>query len=255
MQRRVLLVDDHTLFMEGLKYLLETYDIQVAGEARNGIEAMEKMVQLQPDLVLMDIKMPVRGGLETLREMKTLFPQVPVVMLTTSEDAPDISRAMAYGASGYLLKDTAGTDLIDFLNELEGCKGNAPGDMVVRSGDISDKMASLEMESEATGKKAALAVHRRLSRQQREILTLVAEGNTYQQTGRLLGVSGRTVKYHMERIMIKLNLKNRTQVIAYAVENQLIKKRGGITAKANERWVNQSVNRPKRTAKKIMKEW
>lgn len=219
MKRRILLVDDHTLFMEGLKYLLETYGIQVVGEARNGLEAMEKMEQLQPQLVLMDIKMPVRDGLETLREMKSLFPNVAVVMLTTSEEAGDLERAVAFGADGYLLKDTAGTALIDYLEKV---MSPAPASALATPTPVGVMGAEKEVQR---NRKSGTMESRRLSRQQLEILMLVAEGNTYQQTGRLLGVSGRTVKYHMERIMEKLNLQNRSQVIAYAVKNRLIKER------------------------------
>jgi len=221
MKRRILLVDDHTLFMEGLKYLLETYGIQVVGEARNGLEAMEKMEQLQPQLVLMDIKMPVRDGLETLREMKSLFPNVPVVMLTTSEEAGDLERAVAFGADGYLLKDTAGTALIDYLEKvMSPAPEPAPASALATPTPVGVMGAEKEVPR---NRKSGTMESRRLSRQQLEILMLVAEGNTYQQTGRLLGVSGRTVKYHMERIMEKLNLQNRSQVIAYAVKNRLIK--------------------------------
>ena len=115
---KLMLVDDHPLFLEGLQYLLETYGISVAGVAHNGKEALIKARALRPDMILMDIKMPQCGGLDALKLIKAEMPEIRIVMLTTSEEDDDLYQAVKYGASGYLLKNIN-------AKRADGCAGRS----------------------------------------------------------------------------------------------------------------------------------
>ena len=119
MQSKVMLVDDHPLFMEGLQYVLKTHGIEVAGTAKTGQEALLKARVLNPDIIIMDIQMPGLSGLDALRLIKAEMPQIKVVMLTISEDDEDLFQAVKFGASGYLLKNTNANELINTISALE----------------------------------------------------------------------------------------------------------------------------------------
>ncbi len=202
---RLLLVDDHSLFLEGLRYLLRTYGIDVTGVARDGREALELARTLRPDLVLLDIRMPGMDGLDTLRALKAENAALKVAMLTTSDEDGDLMEALRCGASGYLLKSTDAATLVELLGELErGELALSPGLAVRLLGEF-DTPGPLEIR-EAAG----------LTDRQREILELIAAGHTYKEAGELLGITERTMKYHMGRIVEVLHLKNRSQVLAYA---------------------------------------
>ncbi len=202
---RLLLVDDHALFLEGLRYLLSTYGIEVAGVARDGREALEMARTLRPDLVLLDIRMPGMGGLDTLRALKDENPTMPVAMLTTSDEDGDLMEALRCGASGYLLKSTDATTLVELLGELER------GELALSPGLAARMLGEFDAPCPTNLPDAA-----GLTGRQREILELIAAGHTYKEAGELLGITERTMKYHMGRIVEALHLKNRSQVIAYA---------------------------------------
>lgn len=211
---KLLLVDDHPLFLEGLQYLLETYGIDVAGIAHNGRQGLVKARRLKPDIILMDIKMPECSGLDALRLIKAEMPDVKVVMLTTSEEEEDLFDAVKYGASGYLLKSTNAKALVDMLYDLD--KGEVP---------LSTGLAAkLLRELRHTGIDAPHSLQRSaedtpkgyLTDRQTEVLEMVARGITYKEVAEALGLTERTVKYHMGRIIEILQLENRAQVIAYA---------------------------------------
>lgn len=220
---RVMLVDDNSLFLEGLQYLLETYGIEVVGTAQDGEMSIKKTRELKPDIILMDIKMPNYSGLETLRAIKTELPDIKIVMLTTSDDDEDLITAIRYGAAGYLLKNSNAKELVGMLSLLE--KNEVP---------LSPGMAKRLLE-ELRGKgKEPVEQSRQLytdapkdqaqsplTEQQLLILELVAQGVTYKEVGETLGLSERTIKYHMERIIEQLHLTNRSQAIAYAVSKGL----------------------------------
>lgn len=116
---KLLLVDDHSLFVESLRYLLETYKINVAGVARSGEEAIKETRALKPDTILMDIKMRGLSGIDALKLIKSEFPQIKIVMLTASEDDDDLFEAIKYGASGYLLKNSDAKELIEMLQGID----------------------------------------------------------------------------------------------------------------------------------------
>ncbi len=220
MSMKVMLVDDHKLFIEGLQYLLETHGIQVIGKARNGNEALIKARILRPDVILMDIRMPNCDGIQALRQIKSELPDIKIVMLTTSEEEEDIFQAIKYGASGYLLKDTDASSLIKLLNDLkQGCTPLTAGlaARIMTEFKLDGGSDNGELKQKTEEKESA-----ELTDRQREVLELVTIGTTYKEVGAKLGLTERTVKYHMGRIIEQLQLKNRSQVIHYATRTGLV---------------------------------
>jgi two-component system NarL family response regulator len=215
-----MIVDDHQLFLEGLGYLLETYKIEVVGKAKNGSEAITKARILKPDIILMDIIMPEMNGLDALKLIKSEMPDIKILMLTTSDDDDDLFEAIKLGASGYLIKNTDGKDLISKLQQVEN------GEIPLSPGLASRILLELNKKYDNRGRnsrnKEKTCDHEKITNRQLEILEIVASGKTYKKTGELLGLSERTVKYHMGRIVEILHLENKTQVIAYAKEHSLI---------------------------------
>ena len=210
---RLMLVDDHLIFLEGLQYLLGTYGIEIAGTAGNGREALEKARALKPDIILMDIKMPGLSGLDALKLIKAEMPDIKVVMLTTSEEDEDLFNAVKCGASGYLLKNTNAKELVGILSDIE--KGEASF-----TPELAAKLLK-EFRSRDTEKTMQ---NEELTMRQLEVLELVAKGIIYKEVGEKLGLSERTVKYHMGKILEQLHLANRAQVIAYAARIGLTEK-------------------------------
>jgi len=220
MQKKVMLVDDHPLFIEGLQYVLKTHGIEVIGTAKDGREALEKARKWKPDIILMDIKMPGYSGLDALRLVKAEMPDIKVIMLTISEEDDDLFEAVKYGASGYLLKNTNAKELVDMLFDLENDEAPLSPGLAVkllrefRRFSAYDSMP-LQHSSESAKRET-------LTKRQLEVLEMVAEGATYKEAGDALGLTEWTVKYHMGRIIEQLHLKNRAQVIAYAAKIGLI---------------------------------
>lgn len=220
MKMKLMLVDDHSLFLEGLQYLLETHGISVVGTARNGREALVKARVLRPEIILMDIRMPECDGLDALKLIKAEMPDIKIIMLTTSEGDDDLFNAIKYGASGYLLKTTDAKDLLDMLSDIENNEAHLSSDLAgkllreFRRNNINDNKSIQHTSGSAKEEK--------LTERQLEVLEMVAKGLTYKKVGDILGLTERTVKYHMARILDVLHLENRSQVIAYAVQMGLI---------------------------------
>jgi DNA-binding NarL/FixJ family response regulator len=211
---RILLVDDHLLFRKGLIRLLDAQpDFDVVGEARDGLEAIEKTRQLRPDVVLMDIRMPNCDGLEATRRIKAQMPDVQVVMLTVSDNEQDLAAAVKYGADGYLLKDLQPEELFEQLRRVG--QGEAP----LSRGMTGKLFNQLSRRSRPVAESKASAV---LSERECEVLALVVEGFTNHQIGDELGIARNTVKNHLRSIYAKLNVNNRTQAAAYAVGHGLV---------------------------------
>lgn len=215
-----MLVDDHKLFMEGLKYLLEVHGVQVVGKARDGNEAMTKARVLMPDIILMDIRMPNCDGIKALRQIKSELPDIKIVMLTTSEEEEDIFQALKNGASGYLLKDTEAASLIQLLNDLN------QGYMPLTAGLAGKIMKEFKPDGRSNSKERSHKKKEKeeieLTDRQREILELVTKGVTYKEVGLKLGLAERTVKYHMGKIIERLQLKNKSQAIHYVTREGLL---------------------------------
>lgn len=217
---RILLVDDHPLFMDGLKDLLTANDIEVTGTATNLRDAVRQVRATRPEVILMDVQMPGGDGIEATRLIKTEFPGIKIVMLTVSQDDKHLFEAIKAGASGYLLKGLPKEQFLTMLTGLsQGESPLSPG-LAVK---VLAEFARLQQERDLTSRvadKTAL-----LSAQQVEILKLVAQGLTYKEIGHIIYLSEATVKYHMGEIMNRLHLENRSQVIAFAAELGLAAKK------------------------------
>jgi two-component system NarL family response regulator len=214
---KVLLADDHRLLVEGLTNLLGAHGVTVVGAASDGLEACEMARRVQPDIILMDIRMPRCDGLEATRCIKAAMPEVKIVILTTSDDEADLFEAIKNGASGYLLKSMDADELFDCLEQaLQGVPPFSPG----LAAKILAEFARLEIRPSppAAGQAAATIVSpvAALTPRQVEVLTLVAQGYSYKAAGSKLGLSPRTIKYHMAEIVERLHMENRAQALAYA---------------------------------------
>ncbi len=208
---KVLLADDHPLFLDGLKNLLTIRHIEVVGMARNGIEALEKARTLKPEVILMDIQMPHLDGLAATRLVKAELPEVKIVMLTMSENDEDLFEAIKSGACGYLLK-TGETDRF-----FELLMGLTQGEVPLSPG-LAGRVLEEFSRQGAVSRSVEQAVEKEkaLTPRQIEVLTLVAHGLTYKEVGAKLFLSERTIKYHMGKIIERLHLENRRQVAEYA---------------------------------------
>lgn len=224
MSIKLMLVDDHPLFMEGLQYLLETHGVEILASAQNGREALEKARIFKPDVILMDIKMPECSGIDALRLIKAEMPDIKVVMLTASEEDEDLFGAIKYGASGYLLKSTNAGELIGMLSDIEKNEVALSPSLAAkvleefRCGSVDKERHSIHVP----GREKEV----NLTERQLKILEMVAKGVTYKEAGDALGITERTLKYHMGRIIELLHLENRAQVIAYAARIGLVKDEG-----------------------------
>ena len=213
---RILIVDDHSLLIEGLTALLESRGFDVVGSATNGREGVEKALLYEPDLVLMDIRMPDWDGLTATRAIKARRPEMTIVMLSTSAEDEDLFEAIKSGATGYLLKSTRGTAFVEALQGLiQGIPPFSPGLAARLLREFAQLSARTE-RSDATAQEPTSPEVVPLTDRQTEVLRLVAAGLTYKEVGAKLALSEHTVRYHMGEIMRLLHLGNRSQVIAYA---------------------------------------
>jgi DNA-binding NarL/FixJ family response regulator len=215
---RILLADDHGLFLEGLQNLLTAGGYQVVGAARDGLEALQLARALHPDVILMDVRMPNCDGLTATRLIQAELPEIKIVMLTTSEEDADLFEALRSGASGYLLKNLEPNELFDYLAGLS--RGEAPLSRELSARllrEFAQQAATLH-ERSASGLPGG-PPGPELTGREREILDLVANGLSYKEVGATLSLSEHTVKYHMGQILQRLHLKNREQVVAYALRN------------------------------------
>lgn len=210
---RVLIVDDHDLFRDGVTSLLRARGYEVVGESSDGLEAVAQARKLKPDLILMDIRMPNMNGLEATRLIKAEFPDAKVVILTVSDEEDDLFESIKSGASGYLLKNLKADVFFGLI------AGVASGDV-----PISPRMAAKmlqEFSRKPDAPKTKEAQHQSLTDRETEVLRLVAEGKGNKDIAAELVVTESTVKYHLRNILDKLHLENRSQVIAYAVRRSL----------------------------------
>lgn len=222
---RVLIADDHPLFVDGVCSLLEAHGIEVAGTVGNGQAAIAEALRLEPDLVLMDLKMPVCDGLAATRLIKAQRPEMKIVVLTTSAEDEDLFEAIKSGACGYLLKVTAAPALIEALHGLEqGVPPFSPGlaERLLREfARLAEAGRSENRETASASPLLRASPSVRLTDRQMDVLRLVSAGLTYKEVGAKLVLSEVTVRYHMGEIMRLLHLENRSQVIAYAGEHGL----------------------------------
>jgi DNA-binding NarL/FixJ family response regulator len=207
---KVLLVDDHPLFLDGLKNLLTSRGVQVVGCARDGLEALDKARTLHPEVILMDIHMPQLDGLAALRLIKAELPDIRIVMLTMSAEDEDLFEAIKCGACGYLLKTQDTDEFFALLQDV------ARGEVALSPGLAARILSEFGRQAGAASAVENKEGRASLSAREIEVLTLVAQGLTYKEAGAKLCLSERTIKYHMGEIIARLHLENRTQVVEYA---------------------------------------
>ncbi len=202
---RLLVVDDQAIVRQGLKKLLEYQpDLTVVGEAADGREAVSEAIRLRPDVVLMDVRMPVLDGVEATRELTNRLASTCVLVLTTFDDDEYVRRALLVGARGYLLKDTPPEEIAQAIRAVaKGYTQIGPG--------LHEK-ALLGGRRASSPPAAALAG---LTAREREVLSLIATGASNREIGEMLFISERTVKNHVTSILAQLNLRDRTQVAVF----------------------------------------
>jgi two-component system response regulator NreC len=211
---RVLLADDHRMFREGIRALLERQDdITVVGEASDGRETVRLAVSLCPDLVVMDVSMPLLNGIEATRQIKRDCPKVRVLILTVHEQKDYVAQLLVAGADGYIIKRAAGEELIVAIRTV--CQGQAFLHPSVTKVVVDDYVKRLQ---EGDGPEA----YRILTQREREVLQLIAEGYTNREMADLLHISIKTVQNHRSRIMSKLDLHDRGELIKYAIQQGII---------------------------------
>ncbi len=213
---RVLIVDDHALFRRGLQMVLEQEpDIDVVGEAADGAEAVDRSQDLMPDVVLMDVRMPKRSGIEATQEIRELLPHAKILMLTISDEEADLYEAIKAGASGYLLKEISIEEVADAIRSVWAGQSR-----------ISPTMASKLLTEFAAMSKRAEEKRQvpapRLTEREMEVLKLVAEGLNNRDIGERLFISENTVKNHIRNILEKLHLHSRMEAVVYAVREKLL---------------------------------
>jgi len=214
LKTRVLLVDDHLLFRKGLAALLATRDgVEVVGEAGDGSEVLDIALAVRPDVVLMDIQMPLCNGVQATRVLRESLPETKILILTVSDEDADLFDAIKAGAHGYLLKNVPPDILVQAIFGV--VRGEAP-----MSGAVASKL--LREFSRAWSAPAAPPSGSDLSQREREILQLVASGASNKDIARQLVVTEGTVKNHLHNILGKLHLRNRAEAAAYAARQGLI---------------------------------
>ena len=209
---RVLLIDDHALFRIGLSELLQRRGIEVVAALGDCTKGILEVVDKQPDVVLLDMRMPQMTGLEVLHELKQWQQSMPIVILTTSRDETDVIDALQGGAQGYLLKDMEPDDLIDSLTDI------VAGQTIVAN-ELTMVLARALRGDEPETESAATVIDN-LTPRESEILCLLADGQSNKLIARNLGISDGTVKLHVKAILRKLQIHSRVEAAVIAVEQK-----------------------------------
>lgn len=223
---KLMLVDDHDVVRTGLRSYLETQPgIEVIAEASNGMQALEKAGKVQPDIVLMDITMPDMDGMETTLQLKKLYPDCQILVLTVHDDKQYFMKMLSVGASGYLTKQAAADELVAAIQAVAA--GHVYLQPALARWLLEDyqqlaKTVTLPTHEEVNGKDKHAVTLDILSERERQVLELVAEGLNNHDIGKNLALSPKTIARHRERIMKKLNIHSRTELVKFAIRTGLI---------------------------------
>ena len=213
---RILIADDHSLFRDGLRSLLQAEGHEIVGEAKNGAEAVALARELKPDLVLMDVQMPEMDGISATRAIATEMPEQKIVMLTASEEESKLFDAIKSGAQGYLLKNL---EADAFFELLERAQRGEPALTPTLARKLLQEFAK---PPEPTAP-ASTSEQETLTAREREVLELMVEGVTSnRKLAKRLGLSENTVKFHVRNILDKLRLHNRAEVVGYALRHGIV---------------------------------
>jgi len=206
---RVVLADDHAMFRQGVIKILQDVDgLEVVGEASDGFELLEVAKETTPDMVILDISMPNLRGLEATREIKTILPNIKVLILTMFRSKEYVYGAISAGAEGYLLKEDADTELFVAVEKIrQGGRYISP----ILSGELTHELIHMGHEGQSTSSGNLLTLR------EKEVLKLIAEGKSHKETADLLFISVRTVDHHRANIMRKLNIKDTANLTKYAI--------------------------------------
>jgi len=210
---RILIVDDHAILREGVRALLLMHpDFEVAGEASNGVEAVDAAAKLDPDVVLMDIAMPGLGGIEAALEMRKQGRRAKILILSQYEDREYVRRLLKAGVSGYVLKKSAGAELANAIRAVH------------RGGLVLDpEVARTAMEEGGAAAPGDADPYESLTDREKQVLKLVAEGRSNKEVAEVLGISVKTAMSHREHVMEKLGVHNRTELVRFAIKKGVIR--------------------------------
>lgn len=212
---RIVLCDDHTLFRQGIRKLLELEkDIQIAGEANNGQEMLDMLKKTAPDIILMDIGMPLIDGVSATHKVKKISPNTSIIILTVYEDEAHIFEAIKAGAMGYLLKDVSIEELTGAIRRVY--KGEALIQPVIAA-KVLKEFAMADKRKVKNGDK----FYNDLTEREKEILRLIVLGGTNKEIAKKIGIAEKTVKNHISNIFLTLHVNNRTKAAVYAIEKRL----------------------------------
>lgn len=213
---RIVIADDHVVLRSGLRRLLnEQPDIEVIGEANDGNEAITRTEELTPDVLLLDITMPNLGGIDVIRIVKARMPKVAILVLTMHEDEGYFIEALKAGASGYVPKKAADTELIAAIRAVNR------GEVFIYS-SFAKTMVTRMFHGKSSYQEEAIDRYERLSQREQEVLKAVAQGYTNQQVANQLYLSVKTVETYKARIMEKLNLHSRAELVRFALQRGLL---------------------------------
>ncbi|MCC6368277.1 MAG: response regulator transcription factor [Bryobacterales bacterium] len=207
-RKRVLLADDHPVVTEGLRRMLES-DFEIAGIVENGRELIKQAEALRPDLIIADISMPLLNGLEAARQIKKLLPKTKIIFLTMHDEVAYAADAFQSGADGYVIKSSAGKELLSAVGEVLAGKTYVPPVLH-------------EIELHPPSAKTGHAPKTAPTGRQQEVLQLFAEGHTIKEIAHILNISPRTVEFHKYRLMEELNIRTSAELVQYALKHRIV---------------------------------
>ena len=209
---RVLIVDDHAILRDGIRSLLKRQEgITVAGEAGNGREALDRVAELQPDLVLMDVAMPVMDGLEATRRITEVHPEVKVLILTQHDSQEYVGPLLAAGASGYVLKRSGGREVVAAIRQV-----------FEQGAFLQPDVARQVLQGYTQARNQTKTNEPHLTGREREVLRLTVEGKSNKEIANILIISPKTVSVHRSNIMTKLGVRGSVELVRYAIQHKLV---------------------------------